>query len=66
MMCSLSHIDEKVLNEIKSLEADLGKPLLAFSCHDIEPSLLEADELKKIQALEKKLGISIVAVKTEQ
>jgi hypothetical protein len=63
MMCSLSHLDEQVLNQIKSLETDLGKSLLAFSCHDIKPSSLESDELKKIEELEKKLGISIVAVK---
>lgn len=66
MICSLSHLDEQVLNQIKALETDLGKTLLAFSCHDIEPSLVETDELKKIQELEKKLGISIVAVKAEQ
>lgn len=62
MMCSLSHLKEQDLDQIRSLESDLGKPLLAFSCHDVIPASLEEDTLSKIQALEKKLGISLVAV----
>jgi hypothetical protein len=35
---------------------------LAFSCHTTAPASLDADKLGKVQALEEKLGLSLVAV----
>lgn len=62
MLCSLSNLNSQDLNQIQSVETDVGQPLLAFSCHDISPATLSAEQLEKIQALEKKLGIALVAV----
>lgn len=63
MICSLSSkVEESTLQSIKDLEKDLGKTLLAFNCHNLNASTLSEDELKKIQALETNLGISLVAV----
>lgn len=63
MICSLSsNVSESTLKTITNLEKELGKTLLAFSCHNLKPSTLSADQLKKIQALENKLGVSLVAV----
>ena len=63
MICSLTNnIDAAVLKTITDLEKDLGKTLLAFSCHALKPSALSADELQKVQDTEKKLGVSLVAV----
>jgi hypothetical protein len=62
MICSLSSLNEGNLSEIKSLESELGQTLLAFSCHSLGPAKIDNDKLAKIQALEKKLGISLVAV----
>ncbi len=63
MICSLaSKVEETTLQTIKDLEKDLGKTLLAFSCHDCNASALSADELQKVQEVEKKLSISLVAV----
>ena len=62
MLCSLSNLKEQDLSQIQSLETDLGQTLLAFSCHDASPAALDAEKLEKIQALEKHLGISLVAV----
>ncbi len=62
MLCSLSNLTEKDLQEINTLEKDIHSPLLAFSCNDSPIAELSADKLKKVQALEKKLGISLVAV----
>ncbi len=63
MICSLaSKVEETTLQTIKDLEKDLGKTLLAFSCHDWKASALSADELQKVQSVEKKLSISLVAV----
>jgi hypothetical protein len=63
MLCSLSKIESSSLEAIQSLENDLGKPLLAFSCYDINPAIVKDKELEQINALEKKLGIVLVAVK---
>jgi hypothetical protein len=63
MICSLTNsIDEATLKAVTDLEKDLGKTLLAFSCHSLAPSALSADELQKVQDAEKKLGVSLVAV----
>lgn len=62
MICSLSNLENTTLEEIKALEAKMGKSLLAFSCHDLSASALNTDELKEVQALENKLGLSLVAV----
>jgi hypothetical protein len=65
MICSLSTLSEKDLQEIGQLEEEIHSPLLAFSCHDTNPAQLSDDKLLKIQQLEKKLGISLVAVAGE-
>ncbi len=63
MICSLANkVEGTNLQTINDLEKDLGKTLLAFSCHDLKASSLSADELKKIQEVENKLGVSLVAV----
>lgn len=64
MLCSLSNLKEQDVREIRNIESDLGITLLAFSCHDVEPSILEKEKLDKIQSIEKKLGLSLVAVES--
>jgi hypothetical protein len=55
-------MDDNVLKEIQSLEKGLGKTILAFSCHDVKTADVTDKELESIQALEEKLGLSLVAV----
>ncbi len=62
MLCSLSNLDESALKSIQNLEKETGKSLLSFSCQDIKAADLSDDVLTKIQQLEKKLSISLVAV----
>jgi hypothetical protein len=63
MLCSIAtHMNESTLQTIKELEKDLGKTLLAFKCHDLRPSMLSAEQLRKLQEIENNLGISLVAV----
>lgn len=62
MMCSLSRLEPTALDTIQSLEQELGRPLLAFSCHDIKAAELEEKQLAKIRDLEAKLGIYLVAI----
>ena len=65
MLCTLSHLDGQAIEQIHSLENELHQTLLAFSCHNINPTPLEADKLAKIQELENKLGISLIAVQQD-
>jgi hypothetical protein len=62
MLCSYSKTESIDLEAIQGLEKDLGKTMLAFSCHDIKPAELTDEDLAKINELEKKLGIVLVAV----
>lgn len=63
MLCSIANnISDETLQAINNLEKDLGKTLLAFSCHDLNPSQLSSEEIKKVEEVEKKLGVSLVAV----
>ena len=64
MLCSLSNLKEQDIQAIRKMESELGITVLAFSCHDAEPSILEKDKLEKIQSVENKLGLSLVAVES--
>jgi hypothetical protein len=63
MLCSISKLDDSQLEQITLLEKDLGKNLLSFTCHDVVVAEVEDFELEKIQELEAKLGVALVAVK---
>ncbi len=62
MLCTLSNLKSDAVEQVRSLEQELNQTLLAFTCHDISPALVDADKLARIQDLEAKLGISLVAV----
>jgi len=62
MMCSLASLEPKNLKAIQSLEKELGRPLLAFSCHDVRAAELKADQLARIRNLEAQLGVYLVAI----
>jgi hypothetical protein len=61
MMCSLSRLDQGKLNEIKAFEKQLGKAILAWSCGDVKPADLSADQLAELETLQKRLGLVLVA-----
>ena len=63
MLCSFSTLDNTNLEAVQALEKELGTMLLSFSCHDIEPAVIDDEALSKIGELEKKLGLVLVAVK---
>lgn len=63
MLCSIANdINNETLQAIIDLEKELGKTLLAFKCHDLAPTLLTSEELSRVEEVEKKLGVSLVAV----
>lgn len=63
MLYSLSSLKRKDLKEIQKLEEELGSPLLAFSGVAVDGAKMGKEKLRKLQALEKKLGVVLVAVK---
>lgn len=62
MICSLSNLSENDLKAINQLETEIKTPLLAFSCYDVKSAILTDEALAKVENLEKKLGISLLAV----
>lgn len=62
MICSLSKLSETDLKEIHHLEIEIKTPLLAFSCFDLAPAILTDEALARVERLEEKLGVSLVAV----
>ena len=58
------YVDEKGIAEIQALEKDIGKRLLAFYTRP-EVAPLTPEEKKKIEVLEKKLCVRIVAYEPE-
>ncbi|QTA93905.1 hypothetical protein [Desulfonema magnum] len=62
MLCSFATLENDKVDEIKALEKEIGKTMVAFSCHDVKATQLSEDELAKIKKLEDKMGLSLVAV----
>ncbi|NTW82879.1 MAG: hypothetical protein HGB36_05855 [Chlorobiaceae bacterium] len=63
MLSSLSKLTPAQLEEVKSLEKELGKTLLSYSSYDVVAEDLNVAELEKVRELEKSLGTALVAVK---
>ncbi len=63
MICNLSRLDEAKIDAVRAVESKIGKTLLAFSCRDISPADLTAEELNQIREMENKLGLVLIAVK---
>jgi hypothetical protein len=64
MLCSLAtKLDQVQITEIESLAQDMGTPILAFACHQMDAAPLEPTQIDRLKALEDKLGVALVAVK---
>lgn len=55
-------IEDATLKAITDLEKEMGKTFLACSSSELKPSALSAAEIGKIEGIEKKLGVSLIAV----
>lgn len=63
MLYSLSaKLEQKELDSIRTLERDLGKPVLAFSALPAEPAAVGPEQLAKVREVERSLGITLVVV----
>jgi hypothetical protein len=63
MLCSLAtKLDQGQITEIETLAQDMGTPILAFACHQLDAAPLDAAQVDRLKALEDKLGVALVAV----
>jgi hypothetical protein len=63
MMCSFAILDEAALQVVKRVEKETGETVLAYDC--FSPNTISEDKIGKIQAAEKELCRTLMAIKTE-
>lgn len=64
MLCSLAtKLEQEQIQEIESLAQDMGTPILAFACHQMDAAPLDAAQIDRLVDLENRLGVALVAVK---
>jgi hypothetical protein len=64
MLCSLAtRLDQSQIDEIVTLEQEMGVSVLAFACHEMDAAPIDESQIGKLVTLENKLGVSLVAVK---
>ena len=64
MLCSLAtKLDQNQIQEIETLAQDMGTPVLAFACHQMDAAPIDAAQIDRIKTLEDKLGVALVAVR---
>ena len=62
MLYAFSDLDNERLRKVQNVEKATGLKLLALNAVDAEPATIQDDALKDIQALERDLGMTVVAV----
>lgn len=62
MLSSLSKLTDAQIEEVRRLEAELGKTLLSFSRYDVVAANLSEAELSRVRELEKKIGTVLIAL----
>lgn len=62
MLYSLLNLPDDKLAQIRSIETEIGQPLLAFAEVKAAPARLDREKLEKIRKLEEDLGLVLVAV----
>ncbi|MFP4479952.1 MAG: hypothetical protein ACLFOA_03695 [Desulfohalobiaceae bacterium] len=66
MFCAISpKMSEQDLSAIQSLEQELGRPVLALSCQQTPPAQLTAEQVLKLQEMENRLGMTLLAVEPQ-
>ncbi|ABB24944.1 hypothetical protein [Pelodictyon luteolum] len=65
MLPTLSALTQSQIEEIRSLERELGKTILSFSGCEASFEELSPGELERIRELEDRIGTMLVAVKGE-
>jgi len=55
----IATVDNATVAKIKALEEDIGKHIMAFE-PGVSLAMLSADEIQKIEALEKEAGVTLL------
>lgn len=63
MLYPLASLEADKLDAIKSLEKDIGSPVVALAGVETTTAALPEEQLKKLQELEEELGVVLVAVR---
>ncbi|WP_291730720.1 hypothetical protein [Leisingera sp. F5] len=63
MLYPLASLEADKLDAIKSLEKDIGSPVVALAGVEANTAALPEDQLKKLQELEEELGVVLVAMR---
>ena len=63
MLSSLSKLTPEQLEEVRSLEKEIGKTLLSYSTYDVIAESLTDEQIRKVRELEEKIGTVLVAVR---
>ncbi|WP_323778055.1 hypothetical protein [Leisingera sp.] len=63
MLYPLATLEAEKLRALKNLEQDIGSPVVALAGVEANTAALPEDQLKKLQELEKELGVVQVAVR---
>ena len=64
-MWTFSKLSKENMDAVSAAEGKLGVTLIAFSDENIKYAELNDDAVKEVKELEKKLGLSLVALETE-
>ena len=63
MLYAISDLDTDHLQKVQNVEKATGLRLIALNALDVAPAKIQVDVLDDIQALENKLGLTLVAVR---
>ena len=63
MLYAISNLDTEHLQKVQNVEKATGLKLLALNALDVTPAKIQDDALDDIQALEKEIGLTLVAVR---
>ena len=63
MLYAISNLDTEHLQKVQNVEKTTGVKLLALNALDVTPAKIQDDALDDIQALEKEIGLTLVAVR---
>lgn len=63
-MFTCSKLNTNELDAIRKLESEIGTPVVALTEIPTPPADVDAEAVARIEALERELGVVLVAVKT--
>jgi len=63
MMYTYASIADEQLADLKSLESEIGAPLVAMQPVDFDYTRLDREKLARIRDLEERLGVVLLAVR---